>query len=276
MHGIASVFCNPELRRRGFAARLMRELAQTLPDLEFQSRKAIGSILYSDIGKTYYSNLGWHAALDNVHLEFESIRVTLDPHVKLLREEDLAGLCEDDEAMSRQAMVRDSNGKRQMMILPDVEHMLWHQSKENFASEKLFGTTPETKGAIAGEPGHRVWAVWTHRYYGDPSSISSDNTLYILRLVIENQQSGHEEDLQIHFVHAVIQAARSEAAEWLLPCVKLWNPTPSTRDLIMKTGIPCTEVERVNDSIASIMWFGTQDQQENTYEWIGNEKYAWC
>ena len=60
MYGIASVFCDPKYRGRGFAARLMRELATMLPNWQGRSKKCIGSVLYSDIGKTYYANLGWH------------------------------------------------------------------------------------------------------------------------------------------------------------------------------------------------------------------------
>lgn len=38
-----------------------------------------------------------------------------------------------------------------------------------------------------GEAGSRIWAIWTHHYYGDPEGPGSGNTLYILRLVIENE-----------------------------------------------------------------------------------------
>ena len=51
-HGIASVFCNPEYRRKGYAQRMMQELGQKLntwqqPD----GRKNSFTVLYSDIGK---------------------------------------------------------------------------------------------------------------------------------------------------------------------------------------------------------------------------------
>ena len=53
IYGIASVFCKPKYRGRGFGTRLMRELAAFLPHWQDESRRCIGNVLYSDIGKTY-------------------------------------------------------------------------------------------------------------------------------------------------------------------------------------------------------------------------------
>lgn len=280
MHGIASVFCHPALRRRGFAARLMRELARTLPHLSLNSKRPLASILYSDIGTDYYHNLGWRAAPDNVHVRFDAIPASQNLQAKPLKEGDLAQLCKDDEAIVRRTLLEDTNGKRRLTIVPDLEHMLWHQSKAKFACSKLFGESPKIKGAVAGEPGYRVWAIWTHRYYGAPGPAASDNALYILRLVVENPRSGHGqegEDPQIDSLHAVIEAAQNEAACWRLPCVKLWSPSPSTRKLIAKAKVPFTDEERETDSAAMIMWFDSEGRQTRSVgEWMGNEKYAWC
>lgn len=258
----------------------MRELARTLPRLCLQSKRPLACVLYSDIGTDYYRNLGWHAAPDNVHVKFDAILASKDLPAKPLKEEDLAQLCKDDEAIVRRDIIEDASGKRLLIIVPDLEHMLWHQSKENFACSKLFGESPKIKGAVAGEPGDRVWAIWTHRYYGAPGPASSDNTLYILRLVVESPGRGHGqegEDPQLESLHAVIEAAQNEAACWQLPCVKLWSPSPSIRNLIMKTKISFTNEERETDSAAMIMWFDSEDHQTRSVgEWVGNEKYAWC
>jgi len=59
VHGIASVFCPPEYRRRGYAARMLKELANVLPTWQLESEcQCVGNIIYSDIGKSYYANLG--------------------------------------------------------------------------------------------------------------------------------------------------------------------------------------------------------------------------
>lgn len=55
-YGIASVFCSPELRRRGYAGRLMMELGRLLPTWQGNrpnEPRATSpfSLLYSDVGK---------------------------------------------------------------------------------------------------------------------------------------------------------------------------------------------------------------------------------
>jgi hypothetical protein len=58
-YGIASVFCPHPYRRRGYAARMMRELANALYSWQMKDVPCVGTTLYSDIGKEYYSKLGW-------------------------------------------------------------------------------------------------------------------------------------------------------------------------------------------------------------------------
>ena len=51
-HGIGSVFCNPDYRRRGYAQRMMDELGKKLDTWNQQDgKKTDFSVLYSDIGK---------------------------------------------------------------------------------------------------------------------------------------------------------------------------------------------------------------------------------
>lgn len=183
-----------------------------------------------------------------------------------------------------------SDGKVRMMIVPDHDHILWHHKKEEFVCEKLFGKQPKVKGVIIGQPGNRIWAIWTHCFYGDPGSASSGNTLYILRLFIENQtlasnfwsDSGEvnldaeQREFQAEPLKAVLESAQAEAAEWSLSDVNLWHPTPLTEDLIECAGMQYCKVEREQDGISSLLWYGEGSGREGTLEWIGNEKYAWC
>ena len=51
-HGIGSVFCNPQYRRRGYAQRMMEELGKELDTWEQEDGKRTDfTVLYSDIGK---------------------------------------------------------------------------------------------------------------------------------------------------------------------------------------------------------------------------------
>jgi GNAT superfamily N-acetyltransferase len=290
IHGVASVFCNPTYRGRGYASRMMMELADVLRTWQAEENECIGSVLYSDIGKTYYANLGWHPFPNNTHVEFPQLIIPKPSNAKQLLSADLDQLCKKDEAMTQNAMASASDGRIRMMLVPDLDHMLWHHKKEEFACDKLFGKQPKVKGAIAGQPGNRIWAIWTHRFYGDPDSASSGNTLYIIRLVIENQATAStisSEDrglasgarqlaLQAEQLKAVLQMAQAEAAEWKLLHVKLWDPTPLVYELIKLTGIQHCKIEREHEGIASLLWYGEGSGKEDTLEWIGNEKFAWC
>ncbi|KKY27077.1 hypothetical protein UCRPC4_g01302 [Phaeomoniella chlamydospora] len=290
-HGVASVYCNPEYRRRGYATRMMRELAKVFPDWQTDQNKCIASVLYSDIGKRFYTNVGWHP-FPSYHLEFEKSLNDAGGSRDILVE-DLVPLCADDEVMVWKAMACPSEDKRlRYTIIPDVEHMQWHHSKEEWVCKKLFGKQPLRKGAIAGRPGSRVWLIWTHRYYSPPCGPdSSENTLYILRAVIEDQTSlkllacpsevtnnDHQSRCEelVANIRAVLQAAQNEAAKWNLYHVKLWNPTPELKEAIQQTGIPHRGVKRDEEGISSLLWYGEGSGREEELAWVGNEKYAWC
>ena len=289
-HGVASLFCHPAYRSRGYGSRMMKELVSVLRSWQAENETCVGNVIYSDIGKTFYTDLGWSPSPTNIHFEFAPLIGTKPSGAKELLSGDLASLCKKDEAMMRTRMAGKSDGKIQMMIVPDHNHMLWHHKKEEFVGEKLFEKQPRVKGVVTGQPGNRIWAIWTHRFYGDPRCASSGNTLYILRLVMENQAvasnllfHGGEVDfdavqreLQAEQMKNVLESAQIEAAEWNLRDVKLWHPTPLIESLIEWTGIKYYKVEREEKGIGCLFWYGEGNGTGDTVEWIGNEKYAWC
>lgn len=282
-HAVASVCCNPEYRGRGYASRLMRELSKILPNWQTEETKCVASILYSDIGKKFYTEIGWRPH-PSYQVEFESPLVKLNDETgaRALIADDLAKLCEDDETLSELMLQNWPSSKMKFMIVPDHDHMRWHHAKEEFGATKLFGKIPNIKGSIIGEPGKRIWVIWTHRFYDVPDSETSRNTLYILRLVIEDataQQSKIQAptDLQIDQFRSIIQSTLIEAAEWKLKQVVLWNPFPLALELINRIGIPFVYRQREEESIPSLMLFGGHAGiREDPLEWIGNEKYSWC
>ncbi|KAG2414129.1 hypothetical protein HFD88_003320 [Aspergillus terreus] len=271
-HGVASVFTDAKFRGQGYASRLMTELAQKLRTWQTETTECAASILFSDIGKEFYSKLGWHA-FPSHHLEFEPAAEELSA-AEPIYAGDLKLLCELDEVLARKALCAPSR-KARLMIVPDYEHMRWHHSKEEFASETLFQRKPRVKGAIFGPDGHRVWVVWTHRFYEPPSETASMNTLYILRLVIENEVLW-ESDLQVEALRAVLLAAQAEAAQWGLHSVKLWGPSTAVQEMVKRTGIKYRHEDREKDGICSLRWYGGGSGLEDEVEWVGNEKYGWC
>ncbi|KAL8814679.1 MAG: hypothetical protein Q9223_006118 [Gallowayella weberi] len=194
-HSVASVFCNPPYRRRGYATRLLAKLATILPSWQSESGPCIGSVLFSDVGKTFYAKRGWHPFPLNNQIELDPMHVPnlSQAGIRFIVEKDLEQFCKDDEAMIREAMTSSSSSKTRIMIVPDLDHMLWHLRKEEFACKKIFGKQPQFKGAVTGKPNDRIWVIWTHRYYGHLHTDPLDNTLYILRVVIENRSADPEQ-----------------------------------------------------------------------------------
>ncbi|KAL5048433.1 hypothetical protein BDW71DRAFT_177681 [Aspergillus fruticulosus] len=273
VHGVASVFCDPRFRGRGYASRLLKELNHILPIWQTdEEARCVGSVLYSDIDPAFYKRLGW-VPFPSSQLEFEPAQ--LAHAAEPLYAEDLAVLCQKDEEILRTSLSTPSptgdEGKTRFAIIPDHDHMLWHHAKEEFGARKLFGSgkKPEIKGAMAGPEGNKVWAIWTHRFYRHPhSDKSSANTLYILRLVTETSSPASES------IKAVLHAAKSEAASWGLGKVKLWNPPRDLEKAIKLSGVNFEKRNRERDSIPCVNWFGEEDLNE--VEWELNEKYAWC
>ena len=273
-HGVASVFTQSELRGRGYAARLMTELAAKLPSWQTETVECAASVLFSDIGRVFYSRLGWRT-FPSQELTFRPAGGIVSGADQVLAR-DLEGLCKLDEILSRRALVTPSTGgKIRFMVVPDLDHMLWHHSKENFACQKIFNREPVVKGAVSGQEGRRVWVIWTRRFYEPPSATASMNTLYILRLVIENEGSWDTES-QVKALRAVILAAQSEAAQWGLHSVKLWGPSEYVLDLVKQTGIDYRHECRVNEGIPSLRSYMGGSGAEEEVEWVGNEKYGWC
>jgi hypothetical protein len=293
-HGIGSVFCDPEYRGKGYASRMMRELGAKLRTWQAGPKgKTCGfSALWSDIGKLYYAGHGWHP-FPSAHIEFPPVLLPSggdSMSAKLLESKDLQKLCELDEAMIRQTLARTRDGKTYVCIVPDHEHIQWHHVREDFMCQKIFGKQPMVKGAIIGEEGHRLWAIWTRNFYGPVGKGSSGNTLHILRLVIEDEASersfssntndalsnGNLLDDWAQKLKAVLQTAQAQAAEWSLRHVELWNPTPLVQSLIQRIDLQHSRVERESESIPMLMWYGEGDGKLDDLEWIGNEKYGWC
>jgi hypothetical protein len=294
VHGVASVFCSSQYRNRGYPKRMMRELAKQLQTWQAGNlRRIIGSILYSDIGKEYYTKLGWQFRTSNMHIEIKPGSSSQTPLSRLLLSSDLPTLCEQDEARLRKTIATSAKALNIpcFAIVPDLNHFGWHFAKEKFACNYLFNRSPQAKGAIAGPTGNQVWVVWTHRYYNNPSTKTSNNILYILRLVMEADESGvHQPEItrerlpqekydeQMRYLEAVIRAAQQEAFEWKLDAIHLWDPSPLVVKMLQHMNVVDRVVERGNSSIASALWYNEDGGVSSDFGplWLNNEHYAWC
>lgn len=172
-------------------------------------------------------------------------------------------------------------GSGAVVIIPDLDHMLWHMAKDEFTAEMYLGGIPLVKGAVVGCPGERVWVAWTHSYCRHPlaEGVGAENGLYILRLVVEEESTATVEKLDrlVQSVRGVLQAAQCEALQWRLGYLSLWEPSEVIRGLIERCGIEFEVSQRTDAGIASGMWYGEDgDVLSEPPLWVYNERYAYC
>ncbi|KAJ1331797.1 acetyl-CoA:lysine N6-acetyltransferase [Microdochium nivale] len=132
----------------------------------------------------------------------------------------------------------------------------------------------EVKGIAVGPVGRRVWAIWMRNYSKGPLS-PKDNTLYILRLVVENEDQQHDNAQLVESFTAVIRAAQTTAQQWSCGRVDLWNPEGVVARLLRDSELEHEVIEREEASIPSLMWYGEGTKSEDVV-WVNNEKYCWC
>ncbi|KAM0325953.1 hypothetical protein ACHAQA_007258 [Verticillium albo-atrum] len=313
-HGIASVFTEPQHRGNGYASKMMtllgphlatwqgRPLAAAPPSPTATSgrgspggaadsdREVAFSILFSDIGKTFYAKSGW-PAYESTHLSFPPLAkpgseeaaaaaapgsppapAPGSPLLKHIGYHELAELCSLDEQLLRAQLSRpsaDGDARTRVALIPDLDATLWHLMREDFMTKHIFGKTPTIRGAVYGPAGRRVWAVWTRGYYGGLKK-PEDNTFHVLRVAVEDDDACDDAYLAAA-LGAILGLAREEAAAWKANNVELWSPTPRVRAAVETARLPHELIDRQDTSIACLMWYG-----EGEIDWVANEKFGWC
>ena len=326
VHCIGSVFTYPSLRKRGYAKRAILDIREKLrlhqgvdcrsfladPGVSTgqntdegggdtgsgkdndqgndQGTPILGSVLYSDVGKSFYANMGWHAH-PSTHLFFPLLQPqppfhTQTPCAKPLLYHELAPLTTVDETLLKSRLSNPSpSPKLRIALVPDLDVIQWHLMREDFTTTSVLGKTPTVRGAIwspaTSNPGNngdnnggRLWMTWTRSYYGDTSPENTDrtgNTLHILRVTVEDEAMA--EDTLAQGFAAVMRIALSEADEWRTSGVEMWESRDLYRRLALKSGLDFQRVEREETSIPSLLWFG--DTREDI-EWLESEKFGWC
>ena len=286
-YGIGGVFTPTENRGHGYARRMLTELAKRLQVFEAARGEQIAfSALWSDIGKKFYSALGWQA-FPSAHVALPAVATVADglPSVRFLETGDLEELCKLDEQLMRKRLVKQTAANRtSVAMVPDLNTIIWHHARENFVGQEVLGKKPTIRGAIVGEAGSRVWCYWTRTWKG--ANEGEPDSLYILRLAGEDDSfsdiapasaagvEAAKSSAVVKAVAALLAAAQSEAAKWNMGEVNAWNPS-STVLAAAQMLDPAAKVEdRESASISSLLYYG-EGNWENV-DWIANEKFMWC
>jgi hypothetical protein len=287
-HGVGSVFCPVEHRGKGYAARMIKDLGEILRT--WQTDTSLFSILFSDIGKKFYAQHGWKA-FPSSHIALPALEVQNKksslPKARPLYSADLAELCALDEKLLRSSLQETMKQSSKVMVglIPDVETIKWHHAREEFVGFEFTKRMPEVKGAMVGEEiGKRVWCYWTRMFYNSDPKSRHDNTLHILRLVVEsegtidwevNPPSAEQMKILEPSIAALFAAAQEEADKWNMQDVWLWNPNSVTVKAAQSLDTSTEVIHRDDESICSLRWYGDEKELNNVV-WVENEKYGWC
>ncbi|KAK4040990.1 hypothetical protein C8A01DRAFT_15229 [Parachaetomium inaequale] len=266
-YAIASVFTNPLFRERGMAGHMLRKVQEAV------DATAEYGALYSDIGRMYYTRLGWkdfRSPQVLVGLSEDLTCPSLDG-VALLTAKEVAPLCEEDVAAVRarfeQRAQSGDDGKTHIAFLPTAEQMAWHFTRDAYVCKTLLGREVVHRGAKTGDGA--AWIYWDHDL--------REKKLKVLRIVTRD---GDDPEKQREDVKKLLLAALAEAREWGLLKVLVWNPTVGVADVateIWREVGPRVHVsfeEREDGSIPSLRWKGGKGLADVV--WESNEYYAWC
>lgn len=286
-HGVGSVFARPEFRGRGYAGRMLKELAKKLDtwQSEDQPRKqGVFSVLFSDIGKKFYTRYGWkpfvssHVSLPPlVEKHFQaSLELAKLPEAKTLTAEEIHD-CMCSEIVEKKnrnflQVASEKSPSAKVAIAPDYDHFLWHWAREDFYEDKgVFDKVrPLVRGA--GVDHHHVYCAWSRKLGDSPGS----NALYILRLIYDEPSSPPEELATIEAIAAVLRRAQLEAHKLHMSSVDFWNPSPLVEKAAKLLDPNVKVVHREDSSISSLKWNGARQGLGDDVEWLWNEKYSWC
>lgn len=274
-YGICSVFTPRNHRGKKYGARMMHDLGKKLKTFENGS---LFTALYSDIGKTFYAKEGWKP-YPSSHISLQPeysahLLETLDSVLTPLEEKDLPHFCELDEKLLRERLAREQSTT--VAFVPDLDIISWQHAREDFVANEIYHKKPTVRGAVARVGGQRVWAIFSRFWYNEDPKQRKENTLHILRLVIENEDaiSTNSGDI-IAAITAILRVAQHEAYEWNSETVELWNPRDVTLQAVKRLSGEAELVHRESESIASLKWYG-DEALEDGLVWMENEKYGWC
>ncbi|OWZ14759.1 hypothetical protein PHMEG_00011718 [Phytophthora megakarya] len=258
-HHIGSVFTLPEHRGRGLAKVFMAEVAKQLEKLP----GALVSVLYSDIGPTYYDKMGWKlhpskmASLEVAHPKNAKVDVGGAELVSLLVDVKLdAFLRTDNERLVEELSSEQLAGREAFVVLPTGDSIEWQFCiGVHFAQVREYEELPSRCGAKVDKD---AFIIWCHNLKA--------STLYVLRARFP------ENDAAI--AHLLLNEALEEARKFKLEKVAIWDPPASLHraDICSKLDIQFVERE---DSLSSAMMLHRGGDADSLPYWMANEKFAW-
>jgi len=262
-YAVAGVFTNPAYRKQGMASHMLRCLQDEM------DKDSEASVLYSDIGRIYYAQLGW--------APFPSQQATLQllmegpfaspAATRPLKIDDLPAFCDRDVAdLKARLAAAPASKKTSLSFAPTFPQLAWQLAREDSMTRLLRGRPTKTCGAVTSDGA--AWIVWYHDW--------REQKLKVQRIAVPGPISDAD---RAAAVTVLLQAALVEASAWNLQKVLVWNPDSVVTRGIKGVGNAHEDVvkvvfnERLDGSIPSLRW---KEGKNISMDWVENEYYAWC
>ncbi|KAG3074885.1 hypothetical protein PI124_g20381 [Phytophthora idaei] len=260
-HHIGSVFTLPQHRKRGLAKLFLCEVAKQLGQLP----GSLVSVLYSDIGPTYYDKLGWKlhpskmATLDVAHpFNNKSSAAELEP---LTSDDNFDSFLQADNARLVKELSSDRfEGQEAFVILPTRVSIEWQFCiGVYFARVRQYEELPSRCGVKIDED---AFIIWCHNLKA--------STLNLVRARLPEGGKNAAETTRL-----LLNKALKEARKFRLRKITIWDPPSILADAEVRSQFEIQFVER-EDSLSSAMVFRHGgDVDAALPHWLANEKYAW-
>ncbi|KAL3672011.1 hypothetical protein V7S43_002676 [Phytophthora oleae] len=264
---VSSVYTLPPSRKRGLASFFLKEVAKQLKKLP----KPLISVLYSDVGPTYYDRLGWKchpskAATLEVNRP-SNVTETSDNGFKLepiFIDDKLAKFLETDNARLVEELSSDKfQGQEAFLILPTRGSIEWQfVNAIHYARVAGYDELPSRCGVKIND---NAFVLWWHYL--------KESTLYVSRARFPD--SG---DNAAATARALLDAALQEARKFKLMKVVIWDPPSGLVHDDVRDPLEIQVAER-QLSLSNAMVFHHESFDENSGaplpQWLHNEKYAW-
>ncbi|KAG6574342.1 uncharacterized protein IUM83_07282 [Phytophthora cinnamomi] len=264
---VSSVYTLPEFRKRGLAGFFLTEVAKQLEQLP----KALVSVLYSDVGPTYYDKLGWKchpSKMATLEVDHPRNAKTIDSgndsaeFETLLVDDELGKFLEADNARLVEELSGEKfQGREAFLILPTRGSIEWQfVNGVHYARVAGFDELPARCGVKINDD---AFVIWWHNL--------KESTLYLDRARFPDSGDNAAETTRV-----LLDVAMQEARKFKLTKVVIWDPPSGlVRDEVRH--LVEIEVAERQLSLSSAMVFhgGNVSSQAYLPRWFSNEKYAW-
>lgn len=258
-HHIGSVFTLPEHRKQGLASFFLTQIAAKMAKLP----DAVGSVLYSDIGPTYYDKLGWclyesrMASLSSTDSKNQEKPATAEGKSLYLDQALDELLAKDKQKLQNEIASAAYAGREVFVPIATRDSIEWQFCiGVYYASIRGFEELPTQCGLWFNDD---AFITWCHNL--------KESTLYIARARFPETTP--------ELCCAMLSAALHEACKFKLKSVKIWDPPSWLAQEPVASRFQIAYEDR-EDSLSSARIF-TQHRASDALlpVWLVNEKFAW-